>query len=211
VRKPMPHHVNPTHPVHNPYTTLYHAHRRMASAPAAAAGKTKVFSAFEETVVKALNDIKATAKEPIIQKVIVSAAKEVAVEDKKAIVIFVPYRIHKAVLKVQERLIREFEKKFNGAPVFIVAQRKILPVKVGLARPHSRSRAAVHEAILHDLSAPSQIVGVRTRYRTDGSKILKVFLNPKDQKDFEGKLKALSSVYSALTSRAVEFTFPADD
>ena len=38
---------------------------------------------------------------------------------------------------------------------------------------------AVHAALLDDLVFPTQIEARRTRYRTDGSKLLKVYLDPK--------------------------------
>ena len=39
--------------------------------------------------------------------------------------------------------------------------------------------SAVHAALLDDLVFPTQIEARRTRYRTDGSKLLKVYLDPK--------------------------------
>ena len=38
---------------------------------------------------------------------------------------------------------------------------------------------AVHAALLDDLVFPTQIEARRTRYRQDGSKLLKVYLDPK--------------------------------
>lgn len=58
----------------------------------------------------------------------VTAAKEVDVgSGKKAIVIFVPVPQLKAYQKIQTRLVRELEKKFNGRHVIFIAQRRILP------------------------------------------------------------------------------------
>ena len=37
----------------------------------------------------------------------------------------------------------------------------------------------MHAALLDDLVFPTQIEARRTRYRTDGSKLLKVYLDPK--------------------------------
>jgi small subunit ribosomal protein S7e len=88
----------------------------------------------------------------------------------------VPYRLLKAFHKVQQRLVRELEKKFSGRDVVIVANRRILPPSssgVSNARPRSRTLTAVHEAILGDLVYPTEIVGKRIRYRVDGSKIMK--------------------------------------
>jgi small subunit ribosomal protein S7e len=61
--------------------------------------------------------------------------------------------------------------------VIIIATRRIVrPPKKGSAaqRPRSRTLTAVHEAILEDVVLPAEIVGKRTRYRVDGSKIMKV-------------------------------------
>lgn len=88
-----------------------------------------------------------------------------------------PYRLLKAFHKVQQRLVRELEKKFSGKDVVIVANRRILPPSssgVSNARPRSRTLTAVHEAILTDLVYPTEIVGKRIRYRLDGSKVMKV-------------------------------------
>lgn len=45
---------------------------------------------------------------------------------KKAIIIYVPFRLLKQFHAVQNRLVRELEKKFSGSHVVILAQRKIL-------------------------------------------------------------------------------------
>ena len=98
--------------------------------------------------------------------------------------IHVPFRLLKSFHKVQTRLVRELEKKFSGKDVVIVANRRILPkptTGAAIARPRSRTLTAVHAALLEDLVYPTEIVGKRTRYLTDGSKLLKVYLDPKDR------------------------------
>ena len=74
----------------------------------------------------------------------------------------------------------QLEKKFSGKHVVIIAQRRILrkPGKNNKRklqkRPYSRTQAAVHEAILEDLTFPSEITGKRLRFKLDGSKQLKM-------------------------------------
>ena len=120
-----------------------------------------------------------------LRDLFINSAKEVDISSgRKAIVIHVPVRLLKAFHKVQIRLVRELEKKFSGKDVVIVANRRILPKPTtgsSIARPRSRTLTAVHAALLEDLVFPTEIVGKRTRYRTDGSKLLKVFLDPKDR------------------------------
>ena len=122
-----------------------------------------------------------------------------------------PYRLLKAFHKVQQRLVRELEKKFSGRDVVVVANRRILPPSssgVSNARPRSRTLTAVHEAVLGDLVYPTEIVGKRIRYRVDGSKLLKVFLDPKDRNTTEYKVDAFAGVYKKLTGKDVAFEFP---
>ena len=58
----------------------------------------------------------------------------------------VPFRLLTNFHKVQQRLVRELEKKFSGRDVVIIGQRRIMaPPKTGyaLARPRSRSLTSV--------------------------------------------------------------------
>mmetsp|Transcript_901 Transcript_901/g.927 ORF Transcript_901/g.927 Transcript_901/m.927 type:complete len:193 (+) Transcript_901:46-624(+) len=148
----------------------------------------------------------------------ISAAKELEIDGgRKAIIIFVPFRQLRDFHKVQARLVRELEKKFSGRHVVLVAQRTILPKSINRSsaqkgpRPRSRTLTAVHEAVLEDIVYPTEIVGKRIRYRVDGSKILKVFLDPKDLVNVETKLDTFAKVYKSLTNKDVVFEFPVEN
>ena len=148
----------------------------------------------------------------------ITSAKEVDVSGaKKAIVVFVPFRLLKSYHKIQQRLVRELEKKFSGRHVVIVAQRTILGAtsnrgsKTQGPRPRSRTLTAVHDAILEDLVFPTEIVGKRTRCKLDGSKTLKVYLSNKDQVNVETKLDTFATVYKQLTNKDIVFEFPVQE
>ena len=102
----------------------------------------------------------------------------------------------------------------SGRHVVIIAQRTILgssfsrTTKASGPRPRSRTLTAVQDAILEDLVYPTEIVGKRTRCRMDGSKVLKVHLDPKDQVNVETKLDTFATVYKKLTNKEVSFEFP---
>ena len=57
---------------------------------------------------------------------------------------------------------------------------------------------------------PTEIVGKRIRHKVDGSKTLKVYLDPKDQHVVETKLDTFRNVYLSLTNKEVAFEFPVE-
>jgi len=172
----------------------------------------------EQSVGQALLEIENNTPElkPELQNLYIVAAKELDTSGgKKAIVIFVPKKSLSSFHRIQSRLVRELEKKFSGKHVVIIAQRKILPkprrgmqVKVK-TRPRSATLTYVHDAILEDLVYPTEIVGKRIRFKLDGSRLIKVYLDPKDQKDIDYKLETFSEVYKKLTGKKTQFLFPA--
>ena len=171
---------------------------------------------FETLVATELFNLEMSAPEikPTLSKLYITAAKEVDISStRKAIVISVPYKLLQHFHKIQPKIIRELEKKFSSKHVMIVANRTILGKsfnrKTGAKgpRPRSRTLTKVQDAILEDLVFPTEIVGKRTRCKTDGTKIIKVYLDPKDQVNIEGKLSTFSSVYQKLTNKSVQFTF----
>lgn len=178
--------------------------------------KGQVADAFELSVAQALADLESSSGElkSEIRHLSFVSAKEVEVSaGRKAVVLFVPYRLLANYRRIQPRLVRELEKKFSGKHVVIVAQRRILrkPTRNNRAkkqkRPRSRTLTAVHDAILEDLVYPTDIVGKRLRVRL-GSKLLKVYLDKKDSANVEAKLETYSAVYKKLTGKEAQFLFP---
>ncbi|KAL5541490.1 hypothetical protein UlMin_009200 [Ulmus minor] len=169
---------------------------------------------FEESVAQAIFDLENTNQElkSELKDLYINSAVQIAVSgSSKAIVIHVPYRLRKAFRKIHVRLVRELEKKFSGKDVLFTATRRIVrPPKKGSAaqRPRSRTLTAVHEAMLEDIVLPAEIVGKRIRYRVDGSKIMKVFLDPKERNNTEYKLESFSAVYRKLSGKDVVFEYP---
>eukprot|EP01098_Paradermamoeba_levis_P002854 TRINITY_DN1357_c0_g1_i1.p1 TRINITY_DN1357_c0_g1~~TRINITY_DN1357_c0_g1_i1.p1 ORF type:complete len:230 (+),score=92.11 TRINITY_DN1357_c0_g1_i1:100-690(+) len=175
--------------------------------------------AFEEQVGQALSDLENSSNElrAELRDLKIASAKEVEIPGKqtrKAVVIFVPYPSLPRFHRIQKKLVNELEKKF-GKQVVLIAQRRILrkPGKNNRRpntqkRPRSRTLTAVHDAILEDIVYPTEIVGKRTRYRLHGAKLLKVFLDRKDQANTEHKLESFRHIYRRLTGKDVEFVYP---
>lgn len=154
-------------------------------------------------------DLKASLRDLYI-----TAAKEVDCgSGRKAIILYVPYKLQRLFNKVHQRLVRELEKKFSGRHVIIIAQRTILGKsfsrnqKTNGPRPRSRTLTKVHDAILDDLVYPTEIVGKRTRVKVDGKRTLKVFLDNKDQANVQGRTDTFAAVYNKLTNKQVSFHF----
>jgi small subunit ribosomal protein S7e len=146
---------------------------------------------------------------------------------KNAIVIFTPYAVYReaktkgastgsgvasnyASNNFLSKLIRELEKKVGSKKhIIIVANRTILDKnfrRKGIKnRPRTRTLTSVHESILEDVVFPSEITGKRTRISTDGSKLLKVFLDKKDKETVDEKLHVFTEVYKTLTNKEAQF------
>ncbi|KAG6523620.1 40S ribosomal protein S7-like [Zingiber officinale] len=169
---------------------------------------------FEDTVAQAFFDLENSNQElksDLKDLYINSAVQTDIAGNRKAVVIHIPFRLRKAFKKIHVRLVRELEKKFSGKDVVLIATRRILrPPKKGSAvvRPRSRTLTAVHDAILEDVVFPAEIVGKRIRYRLDGSKIIKIFLDPKERNNTEYKLETFSGVYRKLCGKDVVFEYP---
>lgn len=173
-------------------------------------------SGLEHDVAKALVDLEAGSKDlkADLHELQFAKAREVEIGDhKRAVVIFVPFVLHAKFKKIQTRLTRELEKKFSGKHILFVAERTILSThynryKGAQLRPRSRTLTSVHNEILNDIVYPTEIVGKRTRVSFDGSRLLKVFLDPKEQESIDHKLVTFAKVYKTLTNKNVRFQFP---
>ncbi|KAK4756925.1 hypothetical protein SAY87_007052 [Trapa incisa] len=169
---------------------------------------------FEESVAQAVFDLENTNQElkSDLKDLYINSATEVDVPgNRKAVVIHVPYRLRKAYRKIHVRLVRELEKKFSGKDVILIATRRILrPPKKGSAvqRPRSRTLTSVHESMLEDIVLPAEIVGKRVRYRLDGSKVIKIYLDPKERNNTEYKLDSFSAVYRKFAGKDIVFEYP---
>ncbi|EOA31527.1 hypothetical protein CARUB_v10014715mg [Capsella rubella] len=169
---------------------------------------------FEEQVAQAFFDLENTNQElkSELKDLYINQAVHMDISgNRKAVVIYVPFRLRKAFRKIHLRLVRELEKKFSGKDVVFVATRRIMrPPKKGSAvqRPRNRTLTSVHEAMLEDVAYPAEIVGKRTRYRLDGTKVTKVYLDIKQKNDTEYKLETMMGVYKKLTGRDVVFEYP---
>merc|ERR1711964_442289 len=178
--------------------------------------KGAVPNELEDEVAKALFDIETSNTSEIkadLRDIVISAVKEFEVKGSRQVaVIVVPYRVWKSVKKIHGRLIRELEKKFSKKHVIFTANRTILDQSFrrrGLKiRPRSRTLTDVHEQILEDIVGPTEVVGKRTRCKVDGSKLLKVHLDPKDKDNIEEKLQTFAVVYQKLTNKEAVFQFP---
>lgn len=172
---------------------------------------------FEHQIAQAITDIETNSDnetKALLKNFKISSAKEVDLADgKKAVVVFVPYPSIREARKVQLKVVGELEKKLSGRPVLLLAQRRILTKKsktnrvASQKRPHSRTLTSVHDAILDDIVYPSEITARRTRVRVDGSKIIKITLDPKEKAAIEQKLDSITSVYKKLTGREVQLAF----
>jgi small subunit ribosomal protein S7e len=181
-------------------------------------GSNAKLSNTEKSVIQALHEIETNSNDlrADLKNLHILAAREVTLgkPGKKAVILFVPYKLLAHFHKIQPRLVRELEKKFSGKHVIVIAKRTMLAKSTRnnriakQKRPRSRTLTAVHDSLLEDIVYPTDILGKRTRFRLDNSRLLKVFLDKKDQANVESKLETFSAVYKRLTGKAAQFSFP---
>ena len=172
-------------------------------------------TALENDVAKALYDLELNHKtlRAHLPRFHINTVKEVGAKGttKKALVILYPLRYLMLVRKVQKTVIGELEKRFAGRVVTFVAQRKVTrrPSSVyGIQEvQRSTTRTVVNENVLGDLLYPSEVVGKRWRFRTDGSRVMKVYLDSRDKKKMGARLALIAAIYKKLSMRKVTFGF----
>lgn len=188
----------------------------------AAAASTKIVkkdgskaTELEELVSKHMLELEASpALKDVLGKLTFNAAREVEVEGGKAVLVFVPFPQLNDYRRIQKSLVDELEKKLGGHVIFIANRTMVSgrtwarSGKYSGVRPRSRTLKAVQEALLEDVAYPAEIVGKRLRVRTDGGRLLRVHLNPRDMAFAEGKVSTFRTVYKALTNKDVVFEFP---
>ena len=87
----------------------------------------------ESKICQLLVDLEASSKDlkPHLRDLGIASAREIVVSPtKKATVIFVPFHQHQKWQKLQDRLVRELEKKFQNQDVLFIAQRKVMKLCV---------------------------------------------------------------------------------
>eukprot|EP01120_Amphizonella_sp_Union-15-10_P011153 TRINITY_DN465_c0_g1_i1.p1 TRINITY_DN465_c0_g1~~TRINITY_DN465_c0_g1_i1.p1 ORF type:complete len:197 (-),score=42.90 TRINITY_DN465_c0_g1_i1:96-686(-) len=173
---------------------------------------------YEDQIAQHIFDLQSNANDSLkteLKPLYFHSAREFRVnENKKAVVIAVPFRQLKDWHRIHSRLVQELEKKISGKHVVIIAQRTYLPKQTHKSqkktqkRPYSRTIKVVHDAILEDLVYPVEIVGKRVRCRMDGSRLIKVHLDPKEQANVQSRIDTFAAVYKKLTGKRAEFLFP---
>jgi small subunit ribosomal protein S7e len=177
-------------------------------------------SALEDTIASALLDIEnsSTDLKTELKELQIAKAQEVELtlkgkKERRVVVVYIPFPNGKIVQKSHKKIVPELEKRLK-APVLLVLKRTILSkwIKANRSqkRPRSRTLTAVYDAILDDLVMPTAIIGKRIRYRLDGSRVMKVFLDIADKDIIEDKLDAITALYKKLTTRDIVFEFRED-
>merc|ERR1712110_818254 len=200
------------------YRSYLHRKKNQKNIKRAGAEPSSIESQCGQAVLDIQNNSDASMKEQLMQLHMV-AAKEFDVGGRNAIVISVPTPQVNGWRKIQEKLVRELEKKFSNKHVIIVGHRKVMPEEKRKAsancykqkRPISRSIKHVHENVLEDIVFPSIIIGKRIKHKTDNKSFIKAFLNKSTQGDTEHKTATFSAVYKRLTGKNVMFEFPEFD
>ena len=149
-----------------------------------------------------------------VGQIIISRVKEFVYterneEKSKGLIIRIPMKSLLAFRKVRNEVVKQLETKLN-CYVFVVAYRKMIMPRaqyMGRQRPVALSLTAAHHKILEDICAPSSIVGRQIRMHTDGTRTVKIYLDPLDKEVMEDRLDAMTEAYRKLLNKKVKFLF----
>jgi len=163
-------------------------------------------------VAQALVDLEATSNNtlPELKKLQFTRCVDLKVDQKTALVIFLPYIHRKKVQENLSKLSNELSKKLSISDIVFIAERVILPRsfvrrKGNQRRPRSRTLTSVHEAILEDIVHPAQIVGKRTKIHRDGKRMMQVTLRTSGAAGDQDKHKIYAAVYKKFCNKNVVF------
>ncbi|KAL7302145.1 hypothetical protein TKK_0005368 [Trichogramma kaykai] len=96
---------------------------------------------FEKSVSQALVELEANSDlKHQLREIYITKAKELELGTKKSIIIYVPVPKLKQVQKIQTRLVRELEKKFNNRHVMFLGDRRILPKQTRKTRSANKQK-----------------------------------------------------------------------
>lgn len=147
---------------------------------------------------------------PYIQ---IAGTRQLTVEKtgKEVIVCLVPQKSFVSVKRIHSRLLPELEKKSNKH-LILLCQRQMLPSKTHLQQlkkqPLNQKLSTVIDGYMEDICGPCEVVGKRLRFKSDGKRVLKVLVDPKERTKCEDKLETYNAVHKDLLNREAIYKFP---
>ena len=170
----------------------------------------------EEEIAKTLSAFE-TANADLQQHlkfVYVNSAEEVEFENNctisKYVLVRIPFRSLPYYRKVAGKVIDALESKFKW-PVIVIANRTIQSKRAkthaSQMRPRSRTLKAVHAALLEDIVVPSSVTARSIRCANGSNAQEKVYLDPLDKMNVEGKVDCMAHAYARLTTHKIHIDF----
>ncbi len=181
---------------------------------------SKILAELEKSLVDSSDaaNSQVVALREVLAKLKINEAREVSFPKgeagRRAVLLYVPFPQLHDVRRIQKALVDELEKKLSSHVIIIANRTQVSAptwsrsTKYSGVRPRSRTLKAVQEALLDDIAYPTEIVGKRLRVKADGSRLLRIHLNPKDQVSAESKVETFKAVFKVLTNKDVVFEFP---
>ena len=128
----------------------------------------------------------------------------------KYMLVRIPFRSLPYYRKVAGKVVDALEAKFKW-PVIIIANRTIQSKRAkthaSQMRPRSRTLKAVHAALLEDIVVPSSVTARSIRCANGSNSQEKVYLDPLDKMNVEGKVDCMAHAYARLTTHKITIDF----